>query len=295
MPIINKLLFKIPHNIKLLPILGLIGCLFLNCPRAKAQYFDLDNGKRSESLRFKLIRNLVIIQLNINNKGPFNFVLDTGVGMMVITDPEMVDSIHLTSKRTIRIAGLGEGDAFEAYVTPPLKIDIPGLTSYDVSATTLKTDHFNLSSYLGIPIEGLLGYEFFTNLAVKLNFADTTLTVYRPNDARLVRKGTKIPISIEGHKPYLQTLVALPNGTVQQCKLIVDLGAGHPVSLENMIQKHGMPQKFIEANLGVGLTGPISGFISRIDEIDIGKFKVKNVITSFPNDYDSTTMKYLSV
>jgi hypothetical protein len=45
----------------------------------------------------------------------------------------------------------------------------------------------------------------------------------------------------------------------------------------------------------VGLAGPIKGFLSRIDEIDIGKYKVKNVITAFPNDYDSTTMKYLSV
>jgi hypothetical protein len=268
-------------------------CLFGS--GAKAQYFDLENGKKSESFRFQLIRNLVVIKLKINNKGPFNFVLDTGVGLMVITDPKMVDSISLTSKRTIKIAGLGEGDTYEAYVTPPLDIEIPGLKSYDVAATILKTDPFNLSSFAGIPIGGLLGYEFFNNLAVKLDFLDSTMTVYRPHDVRLFRKGTKIPMNIEAHKPYIQALVALPNGTVQQCKMIIDLGAGHPVSLENMIKKHGLPQKFIAANLGVGLGGPISGFISRIDEIDLGKYKVKKVITSFPNDYDSTTMQYMSV
>jgi hypothetical protein len=295
MPIISKLLFKILHTTKLLPALLIMCAIGFTALPAKAQYFDINGSRKSVSIRFRLIRNLVIIPLKINNKGPFNFILDTGVGFMLITDPAMVDSISLTSKRTIKITGLGEGVAYEAYVTPPLAIDITGLTSYDVATTILKTDHFNLSNFVGIPIKGLLGYEFFNNLAVKLNFMDSTLTVYRPHDARLFRKGTKIPLAVEAHKPYLQALVALPNGIIQQCKLVVDIGAGHPVSLENMIKRHGLPQKFISANLGVGLAGPISGFVSRIDEIDLGKYKVKDVITAFPNDYDSTTMKYLTV
>jgi len=135
-------------------------------------------------MTFRLIRNLVVIKLKINDKGPFNFVLDTGVGLMIITDPKLVDSIAIQNKRTIKIPGLGEGDDYEAYITPPLNIQIPGLTSYDVAAAILKTDHFNLSNFAGIPIHGLLGYEFFNNLAVKLNFIDSTLTVYKPQDAK---------------------------------------------------------------------------------------------------------------
>jgi hypothetical protein len=288
------LLSKVLHKTKLLPILGLIFLICFSIAPAKAQYFDLESGRRTVRIPFKLIRNLIIIQVNINNKGPFNFILDTGVGLMLITDPKMVDSISLQSKRTIKMQGLGEGDAYEAYITPPLKIDIPGLISYDVAAAILKTDHFNLSNFVGIPIQGLLGYEFFNNLAVKLNFTDSTLTVYRPKDVRKFRKGTKLPITIEGHKPYVEALVKLPNGTQQNSKLVIDLGAGHPISLENMIKRHGLPQKFITANLGVGLSGPITGFLSRINEVDIGKYRLKNVITSFPNDYDEATLKVLS-
>ena len=289
------MLLKLLHRTKLLPVLGLICLMCFSFSQAKAQYFDIDNGYKSVKLPFKLIRNLVVIKLKINGKGPFNFILDTGVGLMIITEPKLVDSINLQNKRTIKMSGLGEGDAFEAYVTPPLKVEIPGLTSYDVAAAILKTDHFNLSNFVGIPVHGLLGYEFFSNLAVKLNFTDSTVTVYKSRNARIFRKGEKIPISIESHKPYLQAKVKLPNGTEQMCKLVIDLGAGHPVSLENMIKKNGLPQKFVIANLGVGLAGPIYGFLSRIDEIDIGKYKVKSVITSFPNDYDEATLKSMSV
>ena len=289
------MLFNIAHKTKLLLILGMIYLLCFSFSPVKAQYFDLNNGEKSVKLHFKLVRNLVIIKLKINDKGPFNFILDTGVGLMIITDPMMVDSINIQNKRTIKMAGLGEGDAYEAYVTPPLNVDIPGLKSYDVAAAILKTDHFNLSNFAGMPIHGLLGYEFFDNLAVKLSFIDSTITCYRAQDTRSFRKGTKIPLSIESHKPYIEANVKLPNGTEQMCKLVVDLGAGHPVSLENMIKKQGLPQKFVIANLGVGLTGPINGFLSRISEIDLGKYKVKKVITSFPNDYDEQMLKYLVV
>jgi hypothetical protein len=151
-----------------------------------------------------------------------------------------------------------------------------------VGAAILKTDHFGLSNFAGIPIHGLLGYEFFNNLVVKIDFGDSTLTVTRPKNARFFSRGSKIHLSIEDRKPYLQAKVTYPNGTKSTDKLVFDLGAGHPLSLENIIEKHGLPDKFIAANLGMGLTGPIEGFLSRVKEVDIGKYKVKNVITSFP-------------
>lgn len=176
--------------------------------------------------------------MHINNKGPFNFVLDTGVGLMIMTDPTMVDSINLTQKRTIKITGLGEDGDYEAIVTSPLKLDIPGLNSNGVSAAILKKDYFNLSSYVGMPIHGLVGWDFFNNLAVKINFSDSTLTVCRPKDLKAFRKSQAIPITIEDKKPYLETMVTFPDGRRIKNKLIIDLGAGHPLSLENLQKNH---------------------------------------------------------
>jgi hypothetical protein len=253
-------------------------------PVAKAQYFDLEPGSRHVRIPFRLIRDMVVITLDINGKGPFNFILDTGVGLMLITDPKLVDSISILNKRTIKIAGLGKGDDYEAYITSELKVDIPGLVSYDVAAAILKTDHFGLSNFAGIPIHGLLGYEFFNNLAVKVDFSDSTLTVSKPKDMKLFKKGNKVPLIIESRKPYLMAKVTFPDGGKTNEKLLLDLGAGHPISLDDIIKKRGLPKKFILANLGVGLTGPIEGFIGRVNEVDIGKFKIKSVITSFPVD-----------
>lgn len=277
---------------KLLRIICLF-CLLSSCfLNASAQYFDLGRHTRHVTMPFRIIRNMIVIKVTINGKGPFNFILDTGVGMMIITDPSLVDSIRIASKRVIRIPGLGEGDDAEAYVTSPLNVEVAGLTSNDVSAAILKKDHFELSNYAGIPIHGLLGYEFFSNLAVKIDFNDSTLYVCRPKDLHRFGKSFRVPLSIEERKPYVHAAVTYPNGRQEDCKLVVDIGAGHPVSLEKLIKVNGLPSKYIPANLGVGLNGPISGYICRIKAIKLGKFTLNDVLASFP---DSTEKIITSV
>jgi hypothetical protein len=249
-----------------------------------AQHFALSNNKKQVKLHFKMVRDLIVIPVLINEKGPFNFILDSGVGLMIITDPSLVDSINLISKRTLKLYGSGNADSFEAYVTSVLDIEIPGgISSSAVSAAILKEDHFGLSNYVGMPIHGLLGYEFFSKLAVKINFLDSTLIAARSGKFKPYKRGIQLPISIEERKPYIKTNIILPDGCPAENKFIIDLGAGHPLSLE-YTQQHKAPlQKLTVANLGIGLTGPINGYISRIDEINIGKYKFTNVITSFPD------------
>ncbi|MDB5131931.1 MAG: hypothetical protein JWR02_1680 [Mucilaginibacter sp.] len=282
-----RLFHSVKSSLRLSFAPRVIVLLILLCSaylQARAQYFDIQGGRKRVNIPFSMVRDMMILKLNINNKGPFNFILDSGVGLMLITDPQLVDSINISNKRTIKISGLGEGDDYEAYITSPLNVDIPGLVSYDVAAAILKKDHFGLSNYAGMHVHGLLGYEFFNNLIVKIDFADSTIVVTRPKDIGRFKKGTKVPLIIENRKPYIRADVTFPNGTKSHNKLVLDLGAGHPLSLENVIKKHGLPEKFIAANLGVGLTGPINGVISRIKEIEIGRYKIKNVITSFPED-----------
>lgn len=237
-----------------------------------------------------MIRDMIVVPVYINQRGPFNFIIDSGVGLMVITDPKLVDSINIPNRRIIKLNGtIGNTQTFEAYATSPLDILLPGnIKSYMVSAAIFKDDHFGLSNFAGMPIHGILGYEFFSQLAVKIDFTDSTLTVGRPGRFKPFRRGTTVPISIEERKPYIKTNLILPDGCPAENKFLIDLGAGHPLSLENLAQYKGYLHKSIVANLGVGLTGPISGYISRVDELNLGKYRFNNIITSFPDAYGQT-------
>jgi len=247
-----------------------------------AQQFDITGNKKRAFLHFKMIRSMVVIPLKINGKGPYNFILDTGVGLMLITDPKLIDSLNIVNKRTITIAGLGERDNYEAIIAPLVSINIADqLVSKDVSAAILKDDFFGLSNYAGMPIHGLLGAEFFRQLSVKVNFTDSTLLITRPGKMRIFRKAEKIPLTIEEGKPYMKARVTIANDKSKTNKLLIDLGAGHPLSLEKV---DSLPQKSISANLGVGLNGLIDGHLSRVSNLNIGKYNINDVITSFPSN-----------
>jgi hypothetical protein len=269
---------------------------FLSVKTIYAQpIFTIENNRKRVTIPFRLVRNMVIVKLEINGKGPYNFVMDTGVGLMIITEPKLIDSLNINSKHLIKIAGLGIGEDIEAYVTAELKVTLPGIQSNSMSAAIFTKDHFGLSNFAGMPIHGLLGYEFFSSFAVKINFEDSTLTVGSPQNIRIFKRAEKLPLSIEENKPYINARLLLANGKPMNGKLIVDLGAGHPVSLEHLLDVNdGLPDKFIAANLGMGITGPISGYLSRIEEVNLGKYKLKNVLVSFP-DFNEIKDRELSV
>ncbi|TZF85758.1 PDZ domain-containing protein (plasmid) [Pedobacter sp. BS3] len=260
----------------------------------KAQSLHLLHRKRL-SIPFKVVKNLIVIPLMLNDKGPFNFIVDSGVGLFIITDPTLKDSLHVKNIRQIIINGFGEGHDISAYIAPSIDINIGNAILGNVSAAIFKEDTFNLSSYTGMPVHGLIGFELFNSFTVRINYATNVLTLYRPESMFIPKKGVRIPLSIEEHKPYIQASVTLDDQKTIPAHLIVDTGAGHPLSLETI---SGVPieppETKIAANLGVGLAGPINGYLGRIARIRIGKYELNQVISSFP-DYNDVTAKINSI
>ena len=54
--------------------------------------------QKNITLQAKIIRNLFVIPVFINDDGPYNFVLDTGSGLTLITDSALRDQITASSR-----------------------------------------------------------------------------------------------------------------------------------------------------------------------------------------------------
>lgn len=272
-------------------LLAILLAGIIGIQKVKGQYFLPVNEKRQVTIPFKLIRNLVVIKLKINNKGPYNFILDTGVGIMLVTDPALLDSVQLVQRRTMKMVGLDGKEAFEAVLAPFLNVEIPGFAAYNIGAAMLTEDHFGLSNFAGIPIHGLLGYEFFSQMAVKINFGDSTLTACVPERLRRLKKYAVLPLTIEHNKPYVVAPVHFCDQSVYSCKLIADLGSGNALMLNSLQTRNWPLAQSINGNLGVGLTGGIDGKIGRVTAMDLGKYCLRSVLSSFP-DYNDTAARH---
>ncbi len=280
-------MFRVPYLCRIVIIIGLGMVLLFQSKNSNAQAFLLPEKQKREIIPFKLIKNLIIVPVYINESGPYNFVLDSGVGVLLVTDFELSEQLKLENLRNIKITGLGNNTDLDAFISPPLNLSLGKALGNYIPAAILKKDAFNLSEYAGMSIHGLLGYEFFNSFIVRINYVDQHLTIYPFSEEFIPRKGQKIPISIEQRKPYLETNLVLSNGSQKRVKLIIDTGAGHPLSLENENGKpFQIPDENIASNLGVGLGGPIEGYLGRIQSLNMGKYKLEKVISAFPNYQD---------
>ena len=250
---------------------------------ASGQGFSFRGNRKKDAIEFKLVKNLIIIPIYINKKGPFNFILDTGVSPMLVTDPTILTAADLKNVRTIKLTGLGKGNDVEALASNALLVDVGRASMENIPAAILKQDIFNLSNFLGVHIHGLIGYYFISSFLVKIKYSSQRMIFYAP-DQKVKIKGEPVAINMILNKPYLQANVQVPVLGAINARLLMDSGASNGLSLEAYNGKEfPQPKKKIPANLGMGFSGLISGNIGRVSEVQIGSFTLKNVIASYPN------------
>lgn len=259
-----------------------VSFILLNLQSVNAQGFYFPDFKDRESLSFKLIKNLIIIELYVNDKGPFNFLLDSGVGVTLITNPKIIDSVDYSKLRKIKITGLGLEDV-EAFITNSLSIKIGHAKANRIPTTIIKSDLFNLSGYLGIDIDGIIGYSFLNSFVVDINYNNQTLTFHLPGHKKKY-KGYKVPMQIDQLKPYINLQLKLSDGQLINGNFLIDSGASHALSLEAINQKpFPLPMLNIPANLGMSLSGEIKGNMARVDYVYIGPYTFSQVIAGYPD------------
>lgn len=263
---------------KLIICLGLISLAFSGF----GQDFLFKRNRQKQSIHFKSIKNLMVIPVYVNGKGPFDFVLDTGVGPMIITDPSIIDSLNFSLLRKIKVSGLGI-EPVEAFVSQSLDVKVGSANIARIPTAILKEDLFNLSGHLGLKIYGLLGYSFFNSFIVDVRYNESRLIIY-DRDAKIKYNGVKIPIEIENQKPYLIGNVELSDGKPVTARFLMDTGASHALSLE-MLQgsEFPLPEKKIKANLGMSISGQIKGYVGRVAKLKLGNYVFNDVVTGFPD------------
>jgi hypothetical protein len=281
---------------KLQFIVGLTAVILICFVLAPAfgQEFVFKGSRKKNSVPFSLIKNLVIVPIYINGTGPFNFILDTGVSPLIITDASIIDSLGLKYLRATKIIGLGKGPEIDALITTEMSVDIGKAKIQHIPAAIFKEDLLGLSNYVGMKIHGLLGYYFFNSFIVGINYTSRSLSFSLPDHKTKIR-GEKIPFKLIFNKPYVLVKTEVPGSGMNYISVLVDNGAGHALSLERWEgEPIPLPKEIIDANLGNGLSGPISGKVGRLSSVSIGSFTFKNVIGSFPI-YDDAAAKALIV
>ncbi|GAB4126166.1 MAG: hypothetical protein OHK0045_01830 [Raineya sp.] len=259
----------------------------------QAQGFDFANPKqKSARISFQLSNNLIVLPLLLNDqKDTLNFVLDTGVGHTLLTDNTFIEKLDLdTSKlRKVIVKGGGIGEVIPTYVVPMQKLVIGSLIAPFQSVLLVSKPLTYLSQYAGTKIDGIVGYDFFRNITVSIDYQRKELQIFKPDffeKKHLKKYDTKniLSLHLQRKKPYIKAFFSSKSKDTIALKILLDTGAGHAVSLDLQPQKGiVLPSKYIESSLGLAVNGLVFGKIGRLESFKIGHFLWRNVVCSFPD------------
>lgn len=255
--------------------------IFMNAQNS----FEVQNVKKTV-IPFKLINNLIFIPININGVD-LTFLLDTGVAETSIFSLENQE-LKLTNLEKIKFSGLGGNTSIDGFISEN-NIGRSGkdYVNYSMTVFIIVDQDFNISSHVGIPVNGIIGYHFFKNHPVVIDYISKKITIY--NDENLfnkkIKKFTELPISIERSKPYILADVEMTNEK-KSSKLLIDLGNSDPIWLfPTLIKDFVYNRPYINDFLGRGFNGDIYGKRSRIHNFYLGNFKFEKPLTAMPDEF----------
>ncbi|HNP94739.1 MAG TPA: aspartyl protease family protein [Cyclobacteriaceae bacterium] len=260
-----------------------------------AQYygFKIESDRNKVIIPVEILNNMVVVPVVLNNQIPLKFILDTGVRTTVLTQKTYSDILGLDYSKEIVVSGPGNEKLVHAFVTDNVTFDLPGVHGKGHSMLVLEKDYLELRNYLGAEVHGILGYELFSRFIVQMDYERKRIILYLPNRFRKRGRYQTLPISVEDTKPFVTVTTRMNPETSLNAKLLMDTGASHGLILDPESEKRiSVPEKNLNSIIGRGLGGEITGKIGRIDALEMGKYKIENIIANFPdpNSYMDTLL-----
>ena len=228
----------------------------------------------SAKVKFRLAggaQPLILLSVHVNNRGPFDFVLDTGAGTSLL-------STDLAKQLELKIVGSKEGQSAGGKVAVSLaKVDSLAvgetkLDDVDVGIVDLSP----IGKTIGAKIDGDLGYNFLKHFRVTINYRDCELCLEDPRRVESFVRGAQSEISIRLANPakplILVDVYANGRGPFQ---FAIDTGTSTTAIAPELAKQLGVET----SPVGAGTTGgaPVDFHAGSLQSFQVGGARIDNM------------------
>ena len=248
--------------------------------------FEFVKTKSSKiKVSVKIINNLVFIPVKVNGV-ELLFLLDSGVEETILFGFEDTKELSLNHVEKINIRGLGGNEAIEGLKSKGDLMEIGKLQSKNHLLYLVLDPLFNLSSFVGVTVNGIIGSAAFKNHLVETDYRNKVVFFYKQDSKyhhKIEKKYAKVPISIERNKSYINSSVWIGTDEVK-VKLLIDSGNSDAIWLFDQLSSEiYVPEPHFYDYLGQGLSGAVEGKRARVAKFSIGDFQFDFPTAAFPD------------
>jgi hypothetical protein len=234
----------------------------------------------SQRFSFKIVNNKTILNARIEDSRNLRIVLDSGMGWdgLLITNPDLADSIVLRNPTVASIAGAGNSGNATAIFSDSMSFIIGSEEFKDQRIVILREGGFRGASF-----DGVTGYSIFGHYSVEINYDNTEIVLHVPGGITIDKSWTELPIYFkENMIPWINVSIASENEKPVPINCYIDYASSEAIELLlKPGQKFNMPAETEDYYLGRGLSGDITGQKGKISKVIIGPYELTGVMAAF--------------
>jgi hypothetical protein len=254
------------------------------------------SSKSSVKLPFKLVKNLIILPIKINGTS-LNFLVDTGIKETILFSLDEGSKLPLYNIEKLKLKGLGSKGSIEGLKAYRNTLSVNGLEFRNQEVVVILDQEFNFSSVLGIEVNGIVGYQFFNQGIIHIDYDKKQIIVYNPkkyNEKKIISGFSAYDFMLEEYKPYIKLQVQI-NDKMFDAKCLIDSGNSDGLWLfSGKSEDIVVPERNFEDYLGRGFSGDVYGKKASVNALSLGDYNFKNVVTAFPYQESYSDLKMVA-
>lgn len=194
-----------------------LSFLLFCCTASAAAVSSSPDSDPSTTLAVRTLRGyLMVVSVSINERGPFDFLVDTGSNTTLI-EPALAAELSLKPKDRLQLASFASATEVPRYYLTAFKVGAASLSNLEALALPLPQ-----LAALDSNIRGVLGMNFLLHFSFRLDYERHALELYPSPEGIRVPAGLRVPVEINESRLLIKVASsASPNGS---WKLALDSG-----------------------------------------------------------------------
>ncbi len=228
---------------------------------------------------FTLEASHIVFKVQLNGREPIGFLLDTGADENVINTPRLADFGLKTYGKTMATGG---GGSAEYDYAAGATFKLPGVELRNQHVAVL--DQTGLERALGIPLGGILGYDFISRFVVEIDYQKKLLTLHDPKTWSYSGNGYVVPVTFDNGIPFADATISVATKPSIPAYFVLDFGAADTMTLTSPFVKANDLVRLAQTNANVNRPAGLENqFFSQnnvrghVDRLVLGKLTAQSI------------------
>ncbi len=248
----------------------LVICLSFSCNK---------NNKEIVTVPFRIIKNQIFIQLNVNKTLPAEFIFDTGQNQPSI-DSTFIKKIKYKTTGTVKVncaGGINEYPLIKCNYSIN-NVNFDSLTTYVCSFNHYK-------KIFNTKVHGIIGYNLFENYILNFDMLNKQIKIEDKINFEVPDGYTPVYLALDSLTPYIMASLTLRDKSVIKGRFVIDTGSNASLTLfsnqNDTAKLYSFIGKYLHSVRRDICGNTINAYNGFINSVQIGSLNIKFSATSY--------------